>query len=93
MRILIACLCMLVGSLPSVANAYGYCSEPSEPTIPSGAYADEYAMERARREVEDFLEEIAEYKECLMHAAQEADDAAEEAIDEWNRAVRNYNNQ
>lgn len=69
-----------------------FCSEPSEPSVPSGYSADEYQMERARREIEDYLSEIEDYKACLLNAAREADDAAESIIDEWNWAVRQYNN-
>lgn len=83
-------LWFLTGWSPG-ANAYMFCSEPSEPSVPSGYSADEYQMERARREIEDYLSEIEDYKNCLLGAAREANDAAESIIDEWNRAVRQYN--
>jgi hypothetical protein len=47
-------------------------------------------MDRARREIEDYLDDVAEYKECLIRAVREADAKAEGIIDEWNTAVRRH---
>ena len=49
------------------------------------------ARPRKRREVEAYLEELQEYKECLIGEIAEADSSAEEAIAEWNGSVRQYN--
>jgi len=38
------------------------------------------ARPRKRREVEAYLEELQEYKECLIREIAEADSSAEEAI-------------
>jgi hypothetical protein len=85
-------LCAIMGVTPSTAGAFAFCNEPSEPSIPGGFYADKYAMERAKREVEEYLDDMREYKQCLLIAAQQADNDAESIVEEWNRAVQNYNN-
>jgi hypothetical protein len=77
--------------LPGPLWAYGFCSEPSAPDVPNGSYAEDYQMDRARREIEDYLNDVAEYKECLIRAMRETDAEAEGVIDEWNTAVRRYN--
>lgn len=92
MRLLPLVGCCLFSGWSPLANAFMFCSEPSEPSVPSGYSADEYQMERARREIEDYLGEVEDFKNCLLDAAREADNAAESIVDEWNRAVRNYNN-
>jgi len=48
-------------------------------------------MERAKREVEDYLEEIQDYKECLIRNMEEANSEAGNVIDEWNTSVNRYN--
>jgi hypothetical protein len=48
-------------------------------------------MDRARREIEDYLDDVAEYKACLVRAMREKDAEAEGVIDEWHTAVRRYN--
>jgi len=50
-----------------------------------------WELHRARREIEDYLDDVAEYKECLIRALRAADAEAEGIIDEWNTAVRRYN--
>ncbi len=77
------------------ANSYAscYCSEPSAPIIPSGYYAESYQMESARNDVESYLEEVEDYKQCLVGCVENIYSEAEDVIDEWNSAVRQYNNQ
>jgi len=72
------------------AAAY-YCSEPSEPSIPGGYYAESYEMESARGEVEAYLDDVQDYKRCLAVRIEEANSDAEDVIDEWDSAVRQYN--
>ena len=67
------------------------CSEPNEPYIPNGFYADEYQMERAKRDIEYYLEEVQEYKECLIRNIEEKNSEAENVINEWNNSVNHYN--
>lgn len=74
------------------AFAFCYCSEPNEPSIPSGYYAESYQMESAKSEVESYLDEMQGYKQCLARCIDEANLEAEKVIDEWNSAVQQYNN-
>jgi hypothetical protein len=78
----------------SSSNLYAYChcSEPIEPSIPSGYYAQPYQMKSAKSEVESYLDEIQAYKQCLSRCIVEANSKAEDVIDQWNSAVRQYNN-
>ena len=69
-----------------------YCSEPSEPSIPSGYYAESYQMKSARSEVESYLDEVQDYKQCLAQCIDDVNSEAEDVIDEWNSAVQQYNN-
>jgi hypothetical protein len=80
--------------IPTAISAQSfYCSRPSEPYIRSGWNADWDQMGRSEREVEDYLSEMDEYRECLANEYEDAGSEAERVIDEWNRAVRNFNNQ
>lgn len=86
--------CLIAVALPFIstdAAAY-YCSEPSEPSIPGGYYAESYEMESARDEVEAYLDDVQDYKRCLADRIEEANSNAENVIDEWDSAVRQYNN-
>lgn len=75
------------------AIASCYCSEPSEPSIPNGYYAESYQMESARSDVEAYLEEVQDYKQCLVRCIDDINSEAEDVVDEWNSAVGQYNNQ
>lgn len=70
-----------------------YCNRPSEPYLVSGYSADYDAMMRAQREVEDYLEQMQDYRECLVNEIEDAGSEAEQVVDEWDRAVRQFNTQ
>jgi hypothetical protein len=79
---------------PSLAAAQSYyCSRPTEPYIPSAYSADHDRMRRAEREVEEYFEEMGEYLECVAREHSDASYEADSVLDDWNRTVRNYNNQ
>ena len=69
-----------------------YCSRPSEPSIPSGSYAEEYEMDSAKSEVDSYLSEMNEYIRCLADEADDAKSEANNVLDQWNDAVNTYNN-
>jgi cell division septum initiation protein DivIVA len=48
-------------------------------------------MESARGEVEAYLDDVQDYKRCLAVRIEEANSDAEDVIDEWDSAVRQYN--
>lgn len=74
-----------------VAQSY-WCDRPDEPDIPSGRYADWDEMEEAEAEVEDFISEMNDYRECLSNELDDATREAEWVIDEWSDAVSDFNN-
>jgi len=80
-------------AFPYVAYAQYFknCSEPYEPSVPSGYYQDEWEMENAKAEVKQYISDIEEYQNCLKKNFQEASDSAERVRDEWNGAIRAYN--
>jgi hypothetical protein len=78
--------------MPFNSFASCYCSKPSEPSIPSGYYAESYQLESARSEIESYIDDINDYKRCLAQCIDEANSEAENVLDEWNSSVRQYNN-
>ena len=48
-------------------------------------------MESARGEAEAYLDDVQDYKRCLADRIEEANSDAEDVIDEWDSAVRQYN--
>ena len=49
-------------------------------------------MEQAQYEVRSYLEELANYLDCLNNEYNDAVAEAESVSDEWDRSVRSYNN-
>ncbi|MFC1665675.1 hypothetical protein ACFL17_08620 [Pseudomonadota bacterium] len=78
--------------VPINSYAFWYCSEPSEPIVPSGYIAESYSMESAKYDVESYIDEVQDYKQCLADCIDEANSQAQNIIDEWNSAVQAYNN-
>lgn len=81
---------MQIAASSAPAQTY-FCSRPSEPDIPTASYADHWEMEMAQDEVDDYLEEMREYLDCLIR---EHDDAAGEAkliLEDWEFEVDIYN--
>ncbi|OLP44255.1 hypothetical protein BJF95_06785 [Rhizobium oryziradicis] len=84
-----------VSSLLFAPNAHGqlyYCNRPSEPYIRSGYSADLDQMERTKREVNDYVDEMQTYLTCLKNEHSDASHKVNDVIDDWNRAVRSFNN-
>ena len=86
---LIACASLISGE--ALAQSY-YCSRPSEPNIPSPFSADYDRMKRAQREVSDYMDEMRNYVECVQRELNDAIAEAEDVNDEWDSAVRRFNN-
>jgi hypothetical protein len=79
--------------MPVQTQAQSYfCSRPSEPNIPGGYYAERYQMESAQSEVEDYIDEMQEYLDCLRMEMNDARSEAESVQDEWRSSVSAYNN-
>lgn len=65
----------------NILNAY--CSEPSEPYCVSSRYTyeDDYRFKSCKRNVENYLQELAEYAQCVANEAQKN---AQETIKKFN---------
>jgi len=82
---------MVVATSGVDAQTY-YCSRPSEPYIPSGYLAEYDQMERSKREIEQYIDEMNDYLSCLATEHSDASDEANRVVDEWDSAVRSLNN-
>jgi hypothetical protein len=49
-------------------------------------------MESARYDVERYLDDMNEYRECLANELEDAGNEARRLIDEWDSAVSAFNN-
>lgn len=81
-----ACVALVLGSHSATAQFYMYCTEPSEPfCITSfGTFDDQWSFDRCRRDVEMFLSEVDEYRDCLLRNSNEAVDHANQVIERFN---------
>ena len=77
----------LIVTLVVPTAAWGFCSEPSAPYCATGfgQFDDDGAFEDCRSEMESFKSEVEDYVECLKRKG-------EEAVDEYNNAVEEFNN-
>lgn len=76
--------------LPSQAQSDS-CFRPREPNIPTGSAIEQYVMETARREVEDYNNRMRDYTRCMTNEANDAIAEQNRIVEEWNRAVRRFN--
>ncbi|MBL8571731.1 MAG: hypothetical protein JNK84_21865 [Phreatobacter sp.] len=72
------------------SSALAYCSEPSSPSciIGFGRFADEMQFRACRMDMERYKSDLDEYRECLIRDARRK---VESATDEFNEAVRRFN--
>lgn len=78
---------LLVASMPTAADMFSpshSCRKPYKPY----EFEDTWQVEQFRSEVERYEGCIEDFVEDQNEAAQRHRDAAEEAIEEWNRFVR-----
>ena len=70
----------------SPALAYNFCSEPSPPSCARmfGAFYDESEFDLCRMQMQRYKTEVEDYSACLARAA-------DEAIEEYNLAVKKFN--
>ena len=89
-QIFLACLVLFISSICppfSISDSYApshYCRKPYKP----------YEF-NSQFEIDAYMGEVERYKRCIMHFIEEQEDAmevhreaAEEALEEWNRFVR-----
>ena len=82
-----ACVCT-----PVYSQSYS-CDRPDTPYIRSGSSADYDQMQRTQREVENYFSEMDDYLDCLKNESDDAVGEANHVQDEWETAVRRFNNQ
>lgn len=70
------------------ASVAMYCSEPSAPYCLNRDFSDEYDFESCQRNMKAYLEEVDEYRECLLN---EATEKSNEALEEANDAIKKFN--
>lgn len=91
-RVWIGTVLAFVSATPSAAQSY-YCSRPSEPYIRSGYSADYNQMQRTQREVEQYVDDMNDYLECVANEHADAASEVDDVVDQWDSAVRRFNNQ
>lgn len=85
-----ACLAFaMLAATGGIARAAS-CYQPSEPYIPNAYGAQQYEMERAMREVEQYLIDNEAYRSCLDMASREAQFEADRVTPAWEMAVDAY---
>ena len=48
-------------------------------------------MEKAKEDVDQYLRDIKQYKDCLKNESHETADEAQRIVREWNETLSNYN--
>ncbi len=81
---------LLIGISSAHAQSY-FCSRPGEPSIPDGSYEERWEMESAQDEVQDYINQMNEYLECLRNESSDARDEARRVQSEMNDAISNFN--
>lgn len=73
-------------------SASAYCSAPSAPYCAEryGAFDDEDAFERCKREMEDFQIETQTFLACLKRDSDRGVEAYNDAVASFNRRARGY---
>ena len=60
--------------------------------MPHGSYAEHWEMERAQSELEEYLDDMREYSDCLEMEREDAAMEVNRVLDDWNDSVTAYNN-
>lgn len=89
MKILLLCLVAAFASFTPPVSADMFtpsnsCSKPQKPY----EFTDRWQVDQFNNEVEDYKRCISEFVEEQQEEAKHHEDAAQEAIDEWNHFVR-----
>ena len=68
------------------AMAYMFCSEPSEPYCVdgSGYFDDKYSFESCKSDVESYVQDIADYVECLRVEQNEKIQKSNDIMEKFN---------
>ena len=81
---------VVLGGKP--AAAFYFCSEPTKPYCVDryDKFDDEWEYRRCRSELESFKSQTEEFVECLKRAADEALNEYRRAVQSFNRRARGY---
>jgi hypothetical protein len=79
--------CVALLTTPAEAESLQFCSNPTEPFIPSGYSADELAMHAAETAVQSYLDDVKSYLRCLADEEQNITREANGLLDQWIPAV------
>lgn len=84
--LLIAAAIVLLSQTPAAAR---FCYEPSAPSCADdfGPFADQYDYDNCRDDLEDFATEVDDYVLCLRRSQEDALDAYNQAVDDFNDRV------
>ncbi|MCE6958838.1 hypothetical protein LAZ40_07220 [Cereibacter sphaeroides] len=79
-------LLLVVGLVAGPSRADPYCNEPDAPFCVEqyGAFDDEGEFDRCRDEVEDYVSDVEDYRNCLVEAHDEAGEEASEVVERFN---------
>jgi hypothetical protein len=70
------------------AQAY-YCTEPSEPWVPTPAWATQETMAKADADIEAYLNAVNDYITCLQDAITAVDAKRKNVLDQWTWTINN----
>ena len=78
---------LLVVFIPSAGAQAFYCSEPSEPYCIDayGTFDDEYSFQSCRREMENYLDEVRRYEQCVADEVRRIANEAQSDVDRIRR--------
>mgnify|MGYP003644857852 CR=1 FL=1 len=86
---LLASLGLLVTAPPNASAAVQayYCSEPIEPYCIDayGTFENDYSFQSCRRDVQNYLSDVADYEQCVIDEVRRVADEAQMDVDNVRR--------
>jgi hypothetical protein len=90
-------ICLII-VISSGSSAFAFCIKPSAPYCATsfGDFTDQWEFDRCKREMESYQDDVQRYLNCRNDEAQTAVEEAREdnnrALNEYNDAVESFNN-
>lgn len=77
----------------STAEASANCSAPSAPScvLMHGAFDDEWAFTRCKREMQDYRSAVEDFVQCNHEQIQRSQQASDEAASDYDDAIDSFN--
>jgi hypothetical protein len=79
--------------IPAEAISQTYCDGPGEPYISSAYTADYDKMKRTADEIEEYVEDMNAYVDCLRNEHDDAQSELSNVLSDWESAVRRFETQ